>query len=65
MLNLQPNLITIDSKQYDVNSIYQYFARGLTIQLDYYSGDKELLRFGSEEEVNRVLNKLNILSKND
>jgi hypothetical protein len=41
-----------------MDSVYNMSTRGLSIQLDYYSGEKELIQFGSNQELHKAFSKL-------
>ena len=57
--SITPGIVFIDGKYINVDTVYNTSTNGLSIQLDYFSGDKELLQFGSELELNKAINKLN------
>jgi hypothetical protein len=57
-LKINPSIVVINGKHYNVENIYAYTTNNLSIQLDYFSGDKELLQFGSKQELNKALAKL-------
>jgi hypothetical protein len=57
--SITPGIVFIDDKYINVEYICNTLINGLSIQLDYFSGDKELLQFGSELELDKAIHKLN------
>lgn len=53
-----PWVTWINGKCINAKSIFTYKKEGLSIGFKYYSGDSELLRFGSEQEIQRALLKI-------
>lgn len=60
LTNLAPEIIFINDVFVNVGNLNQYEVNpdNLTIVLDYSSGDKDLLRFGTAAEFNKGVSKL-------
>jgi hypothetical protein len=56
--SINPGIVFIDDKYINMDSVYNMSTRGLSIQLDYYSGEKELIQFGSKQELHKAFAKL-------
>ena len=63
LYKLNPAIIFIEDKFINLENVYSFNQYGLSIQIDYYSGDKELLQFGSKEELDRALIKISNAQK--
>lgn len=53
-----PWITWINGKCVNTLNICSYDRKELSIRISYLSGDKELLRFGSEQEIVRAMGKL-------
>jgi len=63
LANINPAVVFINDKYINVENIYSLAQHGLSIQLDFFSGEKELLQFGSKQEIDRALSKLDTAQK--
>lgn len=53
-----PSIIVINGRYINAGNIYSLTVHNLSIQLDYFSGDKELFQFGSKQELDKAQKKL-------
>ena len=53
-----PSIVVINGRYINVSNIYSISNHNLSIQLDYFSGDKELFQFGSVQELDKAQKKL-------
>lgn len=53
-----PSIITINNKYVNTGNIYSLAINDLSMQLDYFSGDKELFQFGSQQELDKARQKI-------
>ena len=58
LTNLNPAVVFINDKYINVERIYNIVNNGLAVQLDYFSGDKELIQFSDKVEMNKAMNKI-------
>jgi hypothetical protein len=60
LTNLNPGIVFIEDKYINVENLneYQIDKEHLFILLDYYSGTKDLIRFGSTHELTLAVHKL-------
>lgn len=53
-----PGLITIKCNYLDVDTIFNYEVVNLSLIVEYYSGYKDVFIFGSKEEVDKAVYKI-------
>jgi hypothetical protein len=52
-----PALIFVADRYINVENIYSMAQHGLSLQLDYFSGEKELLQFATRQELEKAKHK--------
>ena len=60
LTNLNPNIVFIEDKHINVENVDQYTIdeEHLFIVFEYCTGDSDLIRFGSIQELHRAVHKL-------
>jgi hypothetical protein len=61
--NLTPNVIFLENTFINVETVYDYDTNGLSLIIEYFHGDKDLFQFGSKQELDRALIKIQTAMK--
>lgn len=54
---INPAIVVVNGRYFNVENVYSMAQHGLSLQLDYFSGEKELLQFATKQELEKAKNK--------
>ena len=65
LININPCIVFIEDKYINMENVraFEVNKDQLFVLLDYCSGDKDLLKFATVQELNRAINKLEVAVK--